>query len=355
MGFRFQHPWWLLLLIPVIAVGIHSIRKRRRSAVLYSSVDLLRALPPTLALRFKRLLSWLYVLGLLLVVVALARPQRGLEEFRIRTEGIAIQMCLDRSGSMQAMDFQLDGEPVNRLTAVKSVFHDFVVGKGGLPGRPDDHIGLIAFGGFAEGLCPLTLDHGALTQVLETVEVPQPILDSRGRVVNERLWQEEQATAIGDSVVAAVARLRDVKAKSKVVILLSDGENTAGVVSPEAAAETAKTYGIKVYSIGVGSTGAAPFPFVDAFGRTVLRPQMVRLDEKTLTMLAETTGGHYFNAKDTETMESVYAEIDRLEKTESEGVLYTDYREHYHGVLLSGLGLVLLVTVLSCTRFRSLP
>jgi Ca-activated chloride channel family protein len=264
-------------------------------------------------------------------------------------------MCIDRSGSMQAMDFEVDRQRVNRLQAVKDVFRDFVAGSGRLAGRPDDLIGLVSFGGYAESKSPLTLDHGALLQVLDSVEIPRPVEDSRGRVINQALYEEEMATAVGDAVVLAVDRLKDAQAKSKVIILLSDGENTAGAVSPEEAAEVAKTLGIKVYTIGVGSTGQAPFPAIDSFGQHVFIAQTVRLDEETLKMLAATTGGEYFNARDTQALQEVYAEVDQLEKTISEGRLYTEYRELYQRFMLPGLGLVCLELVLASTRFRSLP
>jgi Ca-activated chloride channel family protein len=346
---------WLLLLVPLVVLALLAIRRQRSVAILFSDVSLLRSLPKTIALRTKRLMPWLRVLGLVLVIAALARPQQGKEEFRVRTEGIAIQMCIDRSGSMQAMDFRLDGERVNRLTAVKDVFRDFVAGEDDLPGRPDDLIGIIEFGGYADAKCPLTLDHGALLQVLDQVEIPKPVRDRQGRIINRTLLDEEMNTAIGDAVVLAVDRLKESKAKSKVLILLSDGKNTAGVTEPAEAAETAKTFGIKIYSIGVGSTGLAPFPDTDAFGREFLRPVPVELDEKTLNMLAKTTGGRYFHAENTEALTNVYAEIDQLEKTMSEGRLYTEYRELYQYAMFPGLGLILLEIVLVCTRFRSLP
>ena len=355
MGFRFQSPYWLILMVPLLAIAWLSIRKTRRDAVVYSSIALLQGLPITPAQRIKRLLPWLRVLGLGLVVLALSRPQRGLEEFRIRTEGVAIQMCLDRSGSMQAMDFTIDNQRVNRLAAVKKVFRDFVAGGGQLDGRPDDQIGLIPFGGFAESRAPLTLDHGVLLQVLDTVEIPKPIRDSRGRVINAEYLEEESATAIGDAIVLACDRLKDVEAKSKVIILLSDGENTAGAIQPAEAAQLAKSLGIKIYAIGVGSTGRAPFPAVDAFGREALVAQVVRLDEETLKMLADTTGGSYFNAKTTDALEQVYAQIDQLEKSVTEGRLYTQYHELFQSFVFPGLSLVLLEIVLSATRFRSLP
>ena len=160
-------------------------------------------------------LPWVRLLGLALVIVALARPQRGIEEFRLQTEGIAIQMCIDHSYSMSALDFNIDGQQVNRLDVVKRVFHDFVMGKGKLPGRPDDLIGLITFGGFVEPKCPLTLDHGALVQVLDSVEIPHLIFDSHGRVVNEQLFQGDSATAIGDALAIAAKRLKDCRPRAR--------------------------------------------------------------------------------------------------------------------------------------------
>jgi Ca-activated chloride channel family protein len=344
-----------LLLLPVLLVGLLAVHRARRVAVLYSSAQLLRHLPSTWAQRCKRLLPWVRLTGFALVVVALARPQHGLEEFRVRSEGIAIEMCIDRSGSMQAVDFQLGGERVNRLQAVKQTFRDFVAGTGSLGGRPDDLIGLIAFGGYAEAKCPLTLDHGALLQVLDSVEIPKAVFDARGDIINEQLWQEEMATAIGDAVAMATDRLQDIQAKSKVIVLLSDGENTAGAVRPDEAAKVAKTLGIKIHTIGVGTTGRAPFPAVDVFNRDVFVARDVTLDEETLKLLAATTGGRYFNARDSRALAEVYREIDTLEKTVSEGRLYTEYRELYQWCIVPGLGLVLLEVILVSTRFRSLP
>ncbi len=372
-SFRFHDPIWLLLLIPLAVLGIVMLKRRSQAAVLYSDVAALRTLPVTTALRVKRMLPWLWFAGMALLIVALARPQYGREEFRVRTEGIAVEMCIDRSGSMQAMDFEIDGRRVDRLTAVKDVFHEFVSGEkqpqededgnktkreragGKLPGRSNDQIGLIAFGGYANAKCPLTLDHDALLSVLDTVKIPQPIRNSQGEVINERLLHEEQRTAIGDALALAVDRLKDIDAKSKVIILLSDGESNAGVLEPSEAAEAAKAYGIKVYTIGVGSTGEAPFPAVDRRGRKVLVPQMVQLDEETLKMLADTTGGKYFNATNTAALEEVYAEINKLEKSETKGRRYTQYKELYRSAMLPGLAGIMLVVVLLATRFRSLP
>jgi Ca-activated chloride channel homolog len=354
-SFRF-HDWpWLLAVIPVLVIGYLSWRREQRSAVLYSSVALMRNLPVTLAFRIKRLLPVVRIVGVILIVVALARPQLGLEEFRIHAEGIAIEMCIDRSGSMRALDFPIEGKRVDRLEAVKYVFRRFVDGDDSVGGRSDDLIGLVVFGGFADAKCPPTLDHGALLEVLDTVQIPEPIRDKQGRVINEALLREEQATAIGDAVAVAIDRLKDLESKSRVIVLLSDGENTAGVVSPEDAADAAAAFGIKIYSIGIGSTGMAPYPAADLFGRQVLQARPVRLDEVTLKMLAQKTGGQYFNAKDTNSLASIYEEIDSLEKTETEGRLYTEYREVFQTLMLPGFACIVLELLLSATRFRSQP
>ena len=353
-GFRFESPWFLLLILPV-ALGWAWRHLRGRPAIIYSSVASLRGLPVTFRQVCRSVLPWVQLAALVLFVIAVARPQTGREESRIRREGIAIQMCIDKSGSMQALDFSLNGENVNRLEAVKHVFRRFAAGDDQFAGRPDDLIGLIAFGGFASALCPPTLDHGVLLEVLDSVQIPQPIYDDEGRPLNTSLLEEEQFTAIGDALALAVDRLKGIEAKSKVIVLLSDGENTAGVVSPADAADAAVEYGIRVYCIGVGSTGAAPFPMVDRQGRVFLRSSMVRLDVETLEAIAEKTDGRYFNARDAEGLRQVYSEIDELEKTEIEGLLFMEYAEQFHYPLIAGLSLLLLCGGLQATWLNSVP
>ena len=182
------------------------------------------------------------------MIAGLARPQAGKAESRISGQGIAIEIVLDISGSMEAIDFQLEGQDVSRLEAVKHVIQEFVLGSraSGLSGRPDDLVGLVAFGGFADSKCPLTLDHGALVDIVQGLEIPKPIRDSQGRVINAQALQEELATAIGDGVAVAVDRLRGAKAKSKVLILLTDGDCNAGVVDPREAARIAAESGIQL-------------------------------------------------------------------------------------------------------------
>jgi Ca-activated chloride channel homolog len=355
MGFRFQDPLWLLLLAPLLAIGWWNAR-RRPAAVLYSNVDILKTLPRTAAQRVRRLLPWVALAGLALLVVALARPQRGREEFRQRAEGIAIEMCIDRSGSMQATDFEIKGEPVSRLELVKKMFTRFVDGGDGLAGRRDDLIGLVDFGGYAEAKCPLTLDHVALAKLLDTVKIAQAMIDANGNMINRELLQQDQSTAIGDALALSVDRLKGVKAKSKIIILLSDGASNSGVMPPEEAANIAKTFGIKVYTIGIGTTnGTSPMKVTDPFGNTTIMRIPAELDENTLRMIADTTGGKYFNAQDSQSLKEVYATIDKLEKTVSEGLRYTQYRELYEYPLLAGLVLLLGQIALVCTRFRTLP
>lgn len=358
-SFRLQDPVWLLLLIPLFLGVLLAIRRQRRSAVLYSSVQVLKTLPKSMALRLKRVLPWVRFLGLALVVAALARPQQGRDEFRVRTEGVAMEMVLDWSTSMVATDFNIDEKPATRLEAVKKVFHDFVAGTDDLPGRPDDLIGLVVFGGYPISKCPLTLDHGALLQILDSVTIPDPVMDEYGRVTVDRLLPEEGATAIGDAVALSVKRLKDAKAKSKVLILLSDGKNTAGVIQPEEAAKAAKEFGVKIYAIGVGTKDRMiQIRLKDSFGRTKYQDypaEGFQHDEEALRKLAEETEGRYFHAEDTGALTEVYAEIDRLEKTETEGRLYTEYREFFQYALFPGLALVLLELLLVSTRFRSLP
>ncbi len=175
-------------------------------------------------------------------------------------------MCLDRSGSMQTADFTSDGERISRLEAVRRVFRDFVLGKGRLGGRPNDLIGLMAFGGFPENKCPLTLDHEALLESLDTVYVARPPSDPVGRSIAQRFLAEESATALGDAVALAVDHLRQVVAKSRVIVLLSDGRQTAGVVQPDEAASAVRAYGVRIYAIGVGSARMASLPCATRLG-----------------------------------------------------------------------------------------
>ena len=313
-------PWWLLLLLilPVLAWRF-LYAKRQGSAISFSNTAFAAEMTPTLRQRMLWLPKVLFLLALLSLVIGLARPREGREQTVTESEGIAIELVVDRSGSMQALDFRIDGERVDRLTAIKNVAGKFVMGDSSLEGRFSDLVGLIVFASFADGVTPPTLDHGFLTSSLNQAE----IVTTRG----------EDGTAIGDAIALAVEKLnaldenRDEKVKSKIIILLTDGENTAGELEPVAAAELAQTLDIKIYTIGVGTKGQAPIPTRDLFGRQRIQMMPVNIDEATLKKVAEVTDGKYFRAVDTDSLTEIYKEIDLLEKTKVETENFVDYRE----------------------------
>lgn len=358
-AFRFQSPLWLLALLCLLPVVVKLLRLRRRESVTFSSISMLDEVTPSFLSRLNPFVPWLRVLGLACIGIGLARPQEGIQGFRERRDGIAVQICLDRSTSMSAEDFQLDGKQVSRLGAVKDVIRRFVVGEDGsdLNGRPNDQVGLVAFGGFAEVQCPATLDHRVFEQLLTKVNLPEPIRDSDGRVIEAgyQLYRQEGATAIGDALALSADQLRRSKAKSKVIILLSDGEHNAGVLSPDQAIEIAKEFGIRVYSIGVGSTGRRFIRDINMFGDLQYVPYDLKLDEVTLRRIADETGGKYFHAKNTDALLDVYGEINDLEKTSTEGTIYREYRELCFAWLLAGLLLIVGEILLRTTLFRGVP
>jgi Ca-activated chloride channel family protein len=356
-AFRFYSWFWLLLIPPTVMMVWWQSRRVRQPAAMFSSIADLKSLPVTLMQRVRRILPVIYGVGLCLVIGALARPQSGRSESRITGEGIAIEMVLDISGSMEALDFQLEGRDVSRLEAVKHVIREFALGSrtAGLSGRKDDLIGLVAFGGFADSKCPLTLDHGALVDIVKGLEVPKPVRDRKGHVINQQALQEELATAIGDGVALGIDRLRGAKAKSKVLILLTDGDNNAGAINPREAATIAQETGIKIYTIGIGRNGVVPVPQEDEFGRRVLVAAQFRIDEDLLREMAKTGGGEYFHASDSAGLANVYSQIDRLEKSEFHETKYSEYTELFGWFAGPGLSLVLAVGILRETRFRSLP
>ncbi len=337
----FRDPWLLLtvLLAPVLYA---LLAYRSRAAVTYSTVALVGRAPRSVRSRLANLPALLLALALGAVGVALAGPRTPDAQTRIQREGIAIVMAVDRSGSMDARDLRPDDTSVNRLDVVKAVFRRFVLGDGEAGGRPDDMIGLVAFARYADGLCPLTLDHGNLVN----------IVDDLGIVTR----REEDGTALGEGLGLAVERLRESPARSKVAILLTDGVNNVGDISPAQAAELAAAHHVKVYCIGAGTTGLAPYPAQDPFtGRVVLRPMQVEIDERTLEAIAAKTGGQYFRATDAASLDRIYQEIDRLERTEIEQIKYLEYHEHYGMFALAALALLAVGTLASATLFRRLP
>lgn len=327
---RFADPWWLVLLPVVVFVVLR--RRRRPATVLHSSTAALRELPKTFAQRIRRVLPMLEVLGLAALVLGLARPQSGRSDSVVQSYGVAIELVLDKSQSMVETDLdpdRFDRVDETRLDVVKKVVADFIDAEGDMPGRPNDLLGLISFAGYVDAHCPLTLDHQALLQLLAGVSVPR--VDPRDPSARDELM-----TAIGDALVTAIDRLAEAPAESRVVVLLSDGESNIGEASPRAAAEAAKSAGIKVYTVGVGTPGRG-------------------LDEATLREVADITGGSYFNARDAASLARVYAEIDTLERSEIQSIQFTRWRELYLPFLLAGIGLLLLHRLLADTRFRGLP
>ena len=339
-GWEFRDP--LFLLIAVAAPFVFWAAARSTSTVRYSSLSLADRAPRSWRVRFSKLPAILMAVAVVSLAVALAGPRTPDAETKVSREGIAIMMVVDRSGSMQARDLVKDDLSIDRLAVVKDVFQEFVLGGDAGRGRPDDVVGLVAFAGYADSLCPLTLDHGNLVTMVDDLEI-----------VRRR---DEDGTALGDGLALAIERLRRSKAKSKIAILLTDGVNNTGAIAPDQAAELAVTQGIKVYCIGAGSDGLAPFPAIDPFtGRQVLRRTYVDIDEETLEDIADKTGGRYFRATDRDGLAQIYAEIDRLERTKVTEIQYLQYTEHYSLFVISALTLMALAAFASATVFRSLP
>jgi Ca-activated chloride channel family protein len=330
----------LFLLVGAFAPLVYVLASRLPATVTYSSLKLVDGAPRSLRSRLALVPAIGMAAATLLLSIALAGPRTGDATSILKREGIAIAMIVDRSGSMHARDFVEDDLSVSRLDAVKDVFRRFVLSEGG-QGRPNDLVGLVSFARYADGLCPLTLDHHNLTTILDQVEI-----------VTDR---NEDGTAIGEGLALGVERLRRNPARSKVAILLTDGVNNAGDISPTQAADLAAQHGIKVYTIGAGKTGYAPVPVRLQDGRTALQRAFVEIDEKTLEAIADRTGGRYFHAADAEALVSVIDEIDRLERTEITEVRYLEYRHHFAGFVGGGLIAIALSMLLSGTVLRRLP
>jgi len=356
---------WMLALLPLAALALVATLRPARMRI--PDEPTVAKAGRSLASAIRPALPLLRVGAIALLVVCLARPIKANEQTRVLVDGIAIGLVVDRSGSMEAMDFTIGGEPATRLAALKQVVRDFVSGGEGLPGRPNDLVGLVTFSRFADSICPLTLDHEHLLAALDAVRLAAS--------------RDEDGTAIGEGIALGVERLKEVggqapgtaprreptrpPVKSRILILLTDGENNAGEIDPLAAAELAKAYGIRIYTIGMGTRGMAPFPARDPFGNRVMTRVQVSIDEDLLTAVAEGTGGKYFRATDSRSLAGIYAEIDRLEKTETEQRRYLQWTDlAVTGVRIGDLELPPLLAIvvvllaadllLSSTRFRTL-
>ena len=331
---EFTVPVAIILGMGVIVAALmiwHYIRRTRKrsSAVKFSDIRIVRRASRSHRQTFRLALPFFRVLAVLLLFVAFARPRSGTEVREITSEGIDIMLALDVSSSMQAEDFK----PLNRLNVAKEEIKKFV------EKRVNDRIGLVVFARHSFTQCPLTVDYGVLLRFVDQVDF--------GII--------EDGTAIGMALANGVNRLRDTDSDSKIMVLLTDGDNNAGEIDPVTAATLATAFDIKVYTIGVGRSGNAMFPISDPiFGKRYIY-QPTKIDETTLKDIAETTGGRYFRARSGEELEEIYEEIDKLEKTEIEVSAHTQYRELFHFFAYSGLLLLVLEMVLSNSVFRKLP
>jgi len=316
----------LLLLIPMIVWYILKLRKSQASIQISSGEGFSKA-PNTFRTYLRHIPFILRMLALTFLIIALARPQTTNRWNTATTEGIDIMMSLDISSSMLAQDLKPD-----RLEAAKDVAASFI------NGRPTDNIGLVVFSRESFTQCPLTTDHAVLLNLLKDVKC--------GMI--------EDGTAIGHGLATAVSRLKDSKAKSKVIILLTDGSNNAGEIAPLTAAEIAKTFGIRVYTIAVGTIGEAPYPLQTAFGIKIV-PMKVEIDEKILTQIAQLTGGLYFRATNNKALKEIYQEIDQMEKTKMSVQEYSKKYEEYAFFAMIGLSLFLLELLLRYTLLKNIP
>jgi Ca-activated chloride channel family protein len=329
----FAHPWLLLLLLLVPLVAVFQGGKGAAPAVVFSSLQPLLNLGKARRSRIGGWLTSLLLFALALLIVALARPRQGKMISQVEASGIDIMLALDVSGSMLAEDFTIGGERANRLEVVKQVTRKFI------EGRPNDRIGIVCFAGRPYLVSPLTLDHGWLLQNLERVQI--------GLV--------EDGTAIGSAIASSANRLKDKNSKSRITLLLTDGDNNSGKVPPLTAAEAAKALGIKVYTVGAGTRGFAPMPVQDMFGRKVYRNMKVDVDEDTLKKIADLTNAKFYRATDTKTLNQIFEQIDTLEKSTVELNQFTQYRDLFPWFLGAGFALLALHTLLAQTVGRKLP
>lgn len=331
---RLAAPLWLILWI-FIPILVWRYRVSLHHKVLrFSTVRIATRLTPSWAVRFRHTPFLLKIISLAIAIFALARPQSGSTFSEKISSGVDIMLAVDTSGSMQALDFEINGKRQSRLSVVKSVVEEFV------SKRANDRIGMVVFGTEAFTQCPLTLDHQTLLTLLNTV----------------RIGDAGDTTAIGSAIGLAVKRLKDIPAKSKIVILLTDGENNAGKLSPDEAAATAAALGVKVYTVAAGTRDEAPFMVKDPlWGNERLVYQRVPVDEDSLKRIAQATGGQFFRATDTRELREIYATIDTLEKSDIKMKEHTQYSEKYVWFVFLSIFLFGVGVVLQNTRLRVLP
>jgi Ca-activated chloride channel family protein len=330
----FAHPYFLLLLLLLPLLAWLKGRRGQPPAFLYSAVRLVEGLTRAQRSRAGAFLAVLRWLVLALFIVALAQPRLVKSATTVKASGVDIVVALDLSGSMISEDFVVRGGRVNRFNMARAVLKQFI------DQRPNDRIGLVVFAAQAFIATPLTLDHDFLQENLDRLEIGTINADQ---------------TAIGDALSTALNRLRELKSKSKIVILMTDGQNNAGKVDPLTAAEAAQALGVKVYTIGIGTRGLAPMPVFMNGQKVGYRQMPVDIDENTLQKIADKTGGKYYRADNAERFQQIYAEIDKLEKTEAIINKFTQYQELFPWLVSFGLALLLVEVALGQTVFRRLP
>ncbi len=344
LGTIFRYPALLLLLLLLPLVVWQRLARGQGAAVRFSSLRNLKRLAPTWTLQARHVLVLLRVSAIGLAIIGLARPQWGKEDAKITTLGIDIMLAVDISPSMEALDFKIDGKPANRLAVAKMAVEQFV------KHRENDRLGLVVFAKRAYLQCPLTLDYDILLEFLRRVEITRD--------------PDENGTAIGAAIGTSVARLVDVtkgkdnedRPQGKVIILLTDGRNNVSYpIKPEQAVEIAKSFGVRIYTIGAGTKGNAPFPVKDWFGNIRYQLMPVDIDDDGLRKIAEACGGQYFRATDTKSLQRVYKQIDKLERTKKEVTKYAEYDELFGYFCLPALLLLLLEIGLANTVFRKIP
>lgn len=335
----FSFPYAFILLIPWCVACWRVCRSARSKGIVFASAQRRFAnVKPSLRQRLCRVLPFLFLVGALLLIIGAAGPRTLLSRDVRSADALAVMMAVDVSGSMRGLDLSEGKFDRTRLDVVKQVFHDFV------EKRPEDLIGLVTFGGYASVRSPLTADHRALLHTLKGVQIPgeKGDVDDRGRPVT----QDELLTAIGDGLAVSLMRVKHAEPKTKIIILLSDGENTAGAVTPVEAAKAAADLGVRVYTIGVGSTGYTKVRLVNAFGQEVLADAHMTLDETTLKKIAETTGAQYANVREPAQLEAFLQQIAELETTQVERQIYSRYASQARGWLLAGGGCSVLAALL---------
>ena len=330
---RFQNPEWLLLLLAIPYLIFRYVTQDRQKAgrIRFSGIGAFKRMGPSLSLKLRHCLIVFRCLGLVFLVVAMARPQSGREGREILSQGIDIVLALDVSSSMEAKD--LANQRKTRLEVSKDVVSEFVFQ------RANDRLSLVVFAGESYTQCPLTTDYDVFQGFLNGVEIADG---------------EWDGTAIGLGIATAVNRLRESEAQSKVIILLTDGKNNRGEIDPMTAARAAKAVGVRIYTIGAGSDGTIMQEQSTIFGKRFV-PVKVEIDEETLKQVADITGGRYFRATSAEKLEAIYQEIGEMEKTEIKMREYVDYRDLFENFLWAAMALFLLELTLANTRFRRLP